>query len=122
MTEHDRDDQPVDFSALGPPLAADRFDELVAAVAHRGADELARRANSDGVIGIVFAWRRPVLALSALAAAAAILLIVRNPVQSAQLAELRGPATVAEAIGIPAAYAYDVERASRADTRPTERP
>ena len=111
MRDDQHDSGRVDFSALGPPVAAGRLEALAAATARRAAGELARRARGGGgVIGIVIAWQRPVLAFSALAAAAAILVIAGRPASQAQLAtDVRAPATVAEALGIPAAYAYEVE-------------
>jgi hypothetical protein len=113
MDEHMNDQSPIDFSSLGPPIPADRFEALVAAAARHGEDELQRRRGGGGaVVRVVLAWRRPVLALAGLAAAAAIALLVRTG-PAAQTQSIAS-STVAEALGIPAAYAESVEGAAPA--------
>jgi hypothetical protein len=108
-----RDALPIDFSSFGPPLTVERFDAAVAQAAARGARELERRRSGAGVVRIVVAWRRPLLAISALAAAASVMLLVR-PARQATLAGAASSAatessTIAEALGIPASYAESVE-------------
>jgi hypothetical protein len=107
MNDHMNKRSPIDFSALGAPVPANRFEESIATVVRRGEDDLRRRRGGAAIVRVVIAWRRPVLALSGLAAAAAIALLVRT-VQSAppQRAE---SASIAEALGIPAAYTETVE-------------
>ena len=112
------DERAVDFSALGEPVRADRMDAMVAATMRRAVGELERRRGVVGVVRVVVAWRRPVLMLAGLAAAAAMVLIVERPASVAQSAAgtasaASAPATVAEAIGIPAAYAELVEGRAR---------
>lgn len=109
MNDHMNERSPIDFSALGPPVPAERFEAGIARAIERGAADLQRRRGSAGVVRVVIAWRRPVLVLSGLAAAAAAIVIASRPAPRAQLATTGAPATVAEAIGIPAAYAEAVE-------------
>lgn len=111
MDDQTSEQTPLDFSALGASLPAARFDALVAAVARRGEDELQRRRGAVAVVRVVIAWRRPLLAVSGLAAAAAIMLFVRAaPVTSAiATTESATAGSVAEALGVPAAYAESVE-------------
>jgi hypothetical protein len=111
MDEEMNEQSAMDFSSLGPPIAADRFDALVAATARRGEEELQRRRGGAAVVRVVLAWRRPVLALAGLAAAAAITLFIRTPV-AASTTTTAG--TVAEALGIPSAYAESVEGSAQA--------
>jgi len=94
------------------------MEAMVAAAMRRAAGELERRRGVVGVVRVVVAWRRPVLMLAGLAAAAAMILIVERPASGARSAAGAGiasnaPATVAEAIGIPAAYAELVEGRGR---------
>ena len=106
---NDQEKIPVDLSALGPPLDANRLDALVAASVARGADELRRRRAGGGIVRVVVAWRRPLLAVSGLAAAASLALLVRSaPARSGATAETAS-GTIAEALGIPAVYAESVE-------------
>jgi hypothetical protein len=69
MDEQLNEQSPVDFSSLGPPISADRFNALVAAATRRGEAELERRRSGGErtVVRVVLAWRRPVLALAGLA-------------------------------------------------------
>ncbi|HEV8410829.1 MAG TPA: hypothetical protein VGQ30_09990 [Gemmatimonadaceae bacterium] len=109
MDEQLDEQSPVDFSSLGPSISADRFNALVATATRRGEAELERRRGGGErtVVRVVLAWRRPVLALAGLAAAAAIALLVRTG-PAAQTQSLAS-STVAEELGIPAAYAESVE-------------
>jgi hypothetical protein len=107
MDEHMNEQSPIEFSPLGAAIPADRLEALVAAAARRGEEELRRRRGGGAVVRVVLAWRRPVLALAGLAAAAAIALLVRAG-PAAQTQSLAST-TVAEALGIPAAYAESVE-------------
>ena len=107
MDEKPNEQPAVDFSPLGPAIPAERFDALVAAAARRAEEELQRRRRGGAVVRVVLAWRRPVLALAGLAAAAAIALLVRSG-PAAQTQSVASN-TVAEALGIPAAYAESVE-------------
>jgi hypothetical protein len=111
---------PLDFSRLGPPLAAGRLDALIAAAVRAGDADLQRRRGAVAVVRVVVAWRRPLLALSGLAAAAAITLLLRgSPVAPAAAPN---EVSVAEALGIPAAYAERVEgRASSASAGGAQR-
>ena len=111
MDDQKNERTPVDFSSLGPSIPAARFDALVAAVARRGEDELHRRRGAVAVVRVVVAWRRPLLALSGLAAAAAITLFVRTAsvTTSAATTESAAAGSVAEALGVPAAFAESVE-------------
>ena len=106
MDDHMNETRPIDFSRLGPPLAAERFEALVAAAVRVGDADLQRRRGAIAVVRVVVAWRRPLLAISGLAAAAAIALIVRTPA-AASVATTSD--SVAEALGIPPAYAERVE-------------
>ena len=106
--DHVRDSDRIDFSVLGPPLDADRLDALIAAAAARGSGELARRERGGGVVRLVVAWRRPLLAVSGLAAAAAIVLLLprsheRDRRVRANITQSVG--SIAEALGIPETYA-----------------
>ena len=119
--DHEHDSRRIDFAALGPPLAADRLDALAAAAVALGAEELARRERGGAVVRLVVAWRRPLLAVSGLAAAAAIALLAR-PVRPAALiasapASAQSAGSIAEALGIPEAYAASVEGSARAGGR-----
>jgi hypothetical protein len=127
MDDDEHDSGRVDFSALGPPIAAHRLDALVAATVHRGAGELARRAQDGAVIRMVVAWRRPLIAVSGLAAAAAIVLLARpvHVAPNAAIASAQGSArtaapagSIAEALGIPAGYAEAVEGSTRGKAEP----
>jgi hypothetical protein len=115
MDEQMNEQSPVDFSSLGPPVSPDRFEALVAAAVRRGGDELQRRRAGGAVVRVVLAWRRPVLALAGLAAAAAIVLLVRTG--PAVQTQSRASDTVAEALGIPAAYAESVEGTAPSTTQ-----
>jgi hypothetical protein len=107
MDDQTNERTPVDFSSLGPAVPAARFDALVTAVSRHGETELRRRRGAGAVARVVVAWRRPLLTLSALAAAAAVALFVRaTPVQTTGTA---AAGTIAEALGVPAAYAESVE-------------
>jgi hypothetical protein len=103
----DQMNRPIDFSKLGPPLPAERFEALVAAAVRAGDADLQRRRGAIAVVRVVIAWRRPLLALSGLAAAAAITLLVRGA-PTAPTASASSD-SVAEALGIPASYAERVE-------------
>jgi acyl-CoA reductase-like NAD-dependent aldehyde dehydrogenase len=121
MTERDRDSEAVDFSPLGSPVPAARLEEMVAAAVRRGSPELARRRGAVGVVRVVVAWRRPVLVMSGLAAAAAMAMMVRSaPVRGAAGAsgEAAPARSIAEALGIPAGYATAVEGTSRDGATP----
>ncbi len=114
MDDHMDERTPLDFSSLGPPLTAERLETLVAATVRDADDELRRRRSGMAVVRVVVAWRRPLLALSGLAAAAAITLFVRaapsastSAATSTTSANVAG--SVAEELGIPAAYAESVE-------------
>ena len=122
MNDHMNERSPIDFSAIGPPLTAGLFDAGVAAAVRRGADDLRRRRSGAAVVRVVIAWRRPVLALSGLAAAAAMLAIAARPARRIQPTGVREPATVAEALGIPGAYAEAVEGRARLGGPKVERP
>lgn len=98
---------PFDLSLLGPPLATDRLETLVAGVMRRGDGELARRRGAGGVARVVWAWRRPLFVASGLAAAAAGALFANlGPGTPASPGET---ATVSEALGVPPAFAESVE-------------
>jgi acyl-CoA reductase-like NAD-dependent aldehyde dehydrogenase len=117
MDERESETTPMDLSALGPPVSASRLEAMVAAIVRRGEDELARRRGSAGVVRVVIAWRRPLLALSGLAAAAAVALIVRGAPASPANGQVAA-SSVAEALGIPAGYAESVEGSSRDGVMP----
>jgi len=121
MNDHMNERSRIDFSALGPPVPADRFDAGVAAAVRRGEDDLRRRRGAAAVVRVVIAWRRPVLACSGLAAAAAIALLARTaPPAPSQPA---AAASIAEALGIPAGYAVSVEgRAAHGGSDVQEKP
>ena len=121
MDDQTNERTPVDFSSLGPALPAARLDALVASVARHGEVELQRRRGAVAVVRVVIAWRRPLLALSGLAAAAAITFLVRTKPVSTSEAAAAG--SVAEALGVPAAYAESVEgRTIGAASRGSEKP
>jgi hypothetical protein len=107
MNDHMNERSPIDFSALGPPVTAERFDAAIAAAVRRGEDDLRRRRGGAAVVRVVIAWRRPVLAFSGLAAAAAVALLVRSGARTAS--NFTSAGSVAEALGVPAAYAESVE-------------
>jgi hypothetical protein len=110
MDDHTDERTPLDFSSLGPPLTADRLETLVAAAVRGADDELRRRRSGMAVVRVVVAWRRPLLAISGLAAAAAIALLVRTaPSASSGSTSTASAGSVAEELGIPAAYAESVE-------------
>jgi hypothetical protein len=121
MDDSTNENTPVDFSAFGPPITADRLEALVAAAVRGGGEELRRRRSGAAVVRVVVAWRRPLLVLSGLAAAAAIALIER-PVAIAT-SEPAVDNSIAEALGVPPAYAESVEgRAHGAATATSEKP
>lgn len=110
----DRDGTPLDLSALGPPLVADRWDAMVAGALRASEGELARRTRPS-ISRAVVAWRRPVLAVASLAMAAALVLIVvpqqratRTSVEASR-GSSQVASTVAESIGIPGDWAPRVE-------------
>ncbi len=111
MSERDLDSGRTDFSALGPSVVRARFDEMVAAAVRRGAAELERRRGATGVVRVLMAWRRPVLVLSGLAAAAAMVLTLRAPSRAAarEMVSPDSGGSIADALGIPAGYAAAVE-------------
>jgi hypothetical protein len=107
MDDQMNESRPIDFTRLGPPLSSERFDALVAAAVRAGDSDLQRRRGAVAVVRVVVAWRRPLLALSGLAAAAAITLLVRSAPAASSASATSD--SVAEALGIPAAYAERVE-------------
>jgi acyl-CoA reductase-like NAD-dependent aldehyde dehydrogenase len=112
---------PIDFSSLGPAMPADRLEALVAATVRNADEELRRRRSGIAVVRVVIAWRRPLLALSGLAAAAAITMFVRAaPSASTSATTSASAGSVAEALGVPAAYAESVE--GRSANRGTDKP
>ena len=56
-----RDDSPIDYSSLGPPISAARFDALVAKVGRAAQPELQRRRARRGLMRVVVAWRKPLM-------------------------------------------------------------
>jgi hypothetical protein len=107
MDDQMNESRPIDFSRLGPPLSSERFEALVAAAVRAGESDLQRRRGALAAIRVVVAWRRPLLAISGLAAAAAITLFVRGAPAAPKASASSD--SVAEALGIPAAYAERVE-------------
>lgn len=121
----DDDLSPIDFSALDPARKAARVDRFAAAVAERAAPELARRRDGGAALARqVVTWRRGVVTASVLAMAASLALFilpgVRTPaaprrgdtaaVPTSPTATTSTPATLTEAMGVPAALAPYVER------------
>ena len=107
MDDQMNESRPIDFSRLGPPMSAERFDALVAAAVRAGDADLQRRRGALAAMRVVVAWRRPLLTMSGLAAAAAIALIVRATPSTSRESDTTD--SVAEALGIPSAYAERVE-------------
>jgi hypothetical protein len=117
------DDNRIDFSSLGPAMARERLDVLVARAVRGGEEDLRRRRGGAAVVRAVIAWRGPLLAFSALAAAAAIALMKSAPAQMNRGTSGAAPGTIAEALGVPAAYAESVEgRAFSSAHGTTEKP
>lgn len=119
MTD-DRDESPIDYASLGPPISSARFDALVANVSRAAQLELhrrqERRREQRGLMRVVVAWRKPLVVASGLAAAAAFAIMLRtSPVTTLAVAG-RGEGTVASdtltvatALGIPAEFTSSVE-------------
>ena len=114
----DRDNDPVDLSALGPVLGADRMNQLVKGALARSIPELERRrrAGVDNVVHVMVAWRRQLLTVSGLAAAAAVIAALSLPARTVAPTLWQGssPAneesvSISEALGVPAAYVESVE-------------
>ena len=123
------DPTPIDLFALGPALDGAHFDALVDQALQASATELERRRTRPTLALVVVQWRRPVLSLVGLAAAAAVALTVvpaRSPRASLGAATVAtagaafsDSASVAEWLGVPSAYASMVEGRSRTVTRST---
>ena len=124
--------EPIDLSALGPPLEPSAFDARIAAIMCASASELERRQAKPTLALVVVQWRRPVLSFVVLAAAAAAALFVLPPRASTSGASalaanagtststaLSDSASVAEWLGVPSAYAGMVEGASPLASRST---
>lgn len=106
---------PLDLSALAPRLDVARREARIAAILQASHAELARRQRRPSLALVVVEWRRPVMSLAALAAAAAVTLFVM-PARSAATATATfaygaAPAdsSVASLLGVPADYAGWVE-------------
>ena len=120
----DDDLRPIDFSPLDPAADAARIDRFMAALAERVAPELSRRRGGGATLARqVVTWRRGVVTGSVLAMAASLALFILPAVrssastltdttamQSAATTRTSTPATLTEAMGVPAALAPYVER------------
>jgi hypothetical protein len=113
MRDPIEDDVPFDLSELGPAVGRDRLDALVQAAMRRGAPELARRRRGLAVVRLIVTWRRPLLAFSGLAAAAATVLFLRTGAAarptSGQTVDDSATSSIAESLGVPSAFAQSVE-------------
>jgi hypothetical protein len=123
MTD-DRDDSPIDYSSLGPPISSARFDALVANVGRAAQPELERRREQyreqsrehRGLMRVVVAWRKPLMVASGLAAAAGFAVMLRTSPVTAVIVASRDVGTIASdtltvstALGIPAEFTSSVE-------------
>ena len=119
MTD-DRDESPIDYSSLGPPISSARFDALVANIGSAAQPELQRRrerrSEQGGLLRVVVAWRKPLMLASGLAAAAGLAVMLRtSPVTSVIVASRDVGAiasdtlTIATALGIPVEFTTSVE-------------
>ncbi len=119
MTD-DRDDSPIDYSSLGPPISSARFDVLVANVGRAAQPELQRRREQSreqrGLMRVVAAWRKPLIVASGLAAAAGFAVMLRTSPVTAVIVASRDVGTIASdtltvstALGIPAEFTSSVE-------------
>ena len=115
MTD-DRDESPIDYSSLGPPISSARFDALVANIGRAAQPELQRRREQGGLLRVVVAWRKPLMLASGLAAAAGLAVMLRtSPVTSVIVASRDVGAiasdtlTIATALGIPVEFTTSVE-------------
>lgn len=119
MTD-DRDESPIDYSSLGPPISSARFDALVANIGRAAQPELQRRrerrSEQGGLLRVVVAWRKPLMLASGLAAAAGLAVMLRtSPVTSVIVASRDVGAiasdtlTIATALGIPVEFTTSVE-------------
>jgi anti-sigma-K factor RskA len=103
------DDSRIDLSALDPGADPSRLDRSARAIASRVAPSLRRRRERVPALWIELAeWRRPVLAAAALVAAASIIVLAQPPSTAVFMAG-PGPATLAEAAGVPPVAASWVE-------------
>lgn len=111
------EERPLDLSALGPRLDPARREASIAAILQASQAELARRQRRPSLALVVVEWRRPVMSLAALAAAAAVTLFVMparfaaTATATATFAYGAAPAdsSVASLLGVPADYAGWVE-------------
>ncbi len=95
------DDSRVDLSALDPGADPSRIDRSARTIAARVAPSLRRRRERPLALWIQLAdWRRPVLAAAALVVVASIIVLASPPATSVSAAST-GPATLAEAAGLP---------------------
>ncbi len=115
MTDY-RDDSPIDYSSLGPPISSARFDALVASVGRAAQLELQRRREQRGLMRVVAAWRKPLIVASGLAAAAGFAVMLRTSPVTAVIVASRDVGTIASdtltvstALGIPAEFTSSVE-------------
>jgi hypothetical protein len=103
------DDTRVDLSAVDPAADPTRLERSAHAIAARVAPTLRRRRERAPVLWLQLVdWRRPVLASAALVAVASIV-VLSSPRSVTVSVANAGPATLAEAAGVPAAVASWVE-------------
>lgn len=98
-----KDDERIDLRAFDPTRDPVRYGLAIGRIMDRAAMPLARRRARATPMGQITAWWRPMLALAAALALAAI--GVLSQVRPAAAAGGRSEAGVAEALGIPTALA-----------------
>jgi hypothetical protein len=103
------DDTRVDFTPLGADADPVRLERSARVIAARLAPSLRSRRDRAGMFWLQLAgWRRPVLAAGALVAAASVVVLAMPRPSLVTVADT-GPATLAEAAGVPVAVAGWVE-------------
>ena len=78
MRGHQDPERPIEFGALDLARDPERYAALAARIRRRVGPEVARRATRGDVLAGLGAWFRPAVGMSALAAAASLVLLMRD--------------------------------------------
>jgi hypothetical protein len=101
LDRDDRDEDRIDLSPLDPARDPRAFERFVRDTCSAAGPELLRRRVAVPLVGLIVAWRRPILAAAALLAIAsglALLKVSQQPLSPDENA-------VAEALGVPSTLA-----------------
>ncbi len=88
----------LDLTPLDPTADEARFEQLVASISERAADQLARRRARSSAIAQLTLWKRPMLIAAAVIGIVSVTVLARTQSTAPLIEE---PTGVAEAIGVP---------------------